>query len=166
MPVTVADDLLCGEPPVLGDRREAEVYMRAFLVHVDNGGENVVPADLPGHELRCPLKEGFDLGPLLSFEEAGAGGDERVHKSHAVFAGLAARRRYAVVALPPVGRYRLDDVEVAAAPCGVNLRVTGVFFLCPLMVSLQSAEAALLFGEPQDCVLGDRITPSLPSCNA
>jgi len=121
---------------------------------MDDCGEDIVPAYLLSHELRRLLKESFDFCPLLSPKEAGTGGNQRVHKSHAVFAGLASRRFYPPVRFTFVRRDRLDDVEVAGAMGGVDVGIAGVFVLCTLVVSLQSAGAALLLGKPQDCVLG------------
>ena len=111
-PVPVSEDFFRGEPAVIRYRSEAEVHMRRFLVHVDDGGEYVTRADLIRYEIRRSVEERPDFLPLLALEELRAGGDERVHETNAVLAGLAPRRVNPAVRFPLVGRFRFDDMEI------------------------------------------------------
>jgi len=152
-PRAVADYLLGRQTPVLCDGRKAEVEMGRFLVHVDGGGEDIIPADPLGEEVNRSLEKGLDFHPFLALEELRAGGDERVHKADAILAGFAPRRLDAVVHLSPVGSLRLDDVEVPALAVGVNVGVAGVLLFLAFVVGFECRPAALVLGKSHYCVL-------------
>ena len=145
----VAEDFLCRQPSVLCDRREAQVQMGRFLVHVYHGGEDVALADLPLHKGNRLAEKGFDLRFFPALEELRAGGDKGVHKHGAVLACLAARRLDTGVYLLPVTLSRLNNVKIILAAGGVNIRVAGVLLLCALMVRFQCPGwPRFVFGKP------------------
>jgi len=158
---TVADDLFCCKPSILRNRRKTEVHVRRFLVHVNDGGEDIVLAYLLCEKVNRRLEKLFDFLPFLPFEEVWTCRDERINKTNAVFARFALRRLYPSVRFLFVRRYRLDDVKIVFAFRGINVGITGVFFFGTLVVSLQRARAAFHLLEPHDGILcyGDNLLP-------
>mgnify|MGYP007007359968 CR=1 FL=1 len=133
----VAQNLLGGQPPVLGDGGKAQVEMGRFLVHVNHGGKNIAPAHLPLHERRRLGEVGLHLPPAPAREELRAGGDKGVYEHGAVLPGAAPRRPDTAVDFPAVLLCGPDDVKILPAPVGVNVRVAGVLLLGALVVGLQ-----------------------------
>jgi hypothetical protein len=99
------------------------------------------------------LKKRPDFFTFLAFEEIRAGGYKGVHKPDAVFPGLAARCFYTVVRFPFVRRYRLNNMEIVFALCGIDIWIAGIFFFRALMVGFQSAGAAFHLGKAHYRVL-------------
>ena len=57
----VAENVLRAQPPVLGDRAEAQVHVRRGFVHMHNRGKDILPAHPLLHEV------GHGLEQLLLF---------------------------------------------------------------------------------------------------
>ncbi|CAK7012680.1 MAG: hypothetical protein DELT_03220 [Desulfovibrio sp.] len=76
--------------------------MRRSLVHVDNGGEDIIHANLPGEKVRRRLEERLHFLPLLSLEKVRACCNQRINKPHAVLSCPAPRRFYPAICFPQI----------------------------------------------------------------
>ena len=104
------------------------------LVHVYHRRHDIFSAYPVNEEIRRPLEKGLYLLWGLALEKLRAGGYERIDKPGAVLACPAPRLFNAALNEMVIASLRLDDMEVALAPAGVNVGVAGVLFLLPLMV--------------------------------
>ena len=150
----VPDYLLCTQPPVRGQRHEAEMHVRRLLVHVHHGGEKGPGVLSLAHELHGPLEKRPDLCLRTPMKELRARRDERFHHPDAVLARAAARladEPFGLLAVAPGG---LCQVKVQPAASLVNVRVARVFLFPPLIVGLDVMNAgALVFCKTQYRIL-------------
>lgn len=104
------------------------------------------------------MEERPDFLPFFAFKKIGAGGYQSIYEADAVLADFATCRCYPSVRFLLIGHNGLYDVEIVFAFRDVDIGVAGIFFFGALMVCLQSARAAFLFGEAHDCILWDNDT--------
>ena len=150
----VPDYLLCAQPPVGGQRHEAEMHVRRLLIHVYHGGEEGARVLAPADELHCPLEKRPDPGLWPPLEELRARRDEHLNHPDAVLARAAARlpdEPFGLLAVAPGG---LCQVKVQPAAPRVDVRVARVLLLPPLIVGLDVMNAgALVFCKTQYRIL-------------
>ena len=150
----VPDYLLRAQPPVGGQRHEAEMHVRRLLVHVYHGGEEGPGVLAPAYKLHGPLEKRPDLCLRTPMKELRTRRDEHLHHPDAVLARAAARladEPFGIMAVAPGG---LCQVKVQPAAPRVDVRVARVLLLPPLIVGLDVMNAgALVFCKTQYRIL-------------
>ena len=139
----VAEDLLCGQPLVPGQRDKAKVHVRCLFIHVYHGRNNIFLAYTLLQKVKGP-PEVLRHFHFVSLGKLRADRYQCVHELHAVLPYPAACHLDAVPDLlfvAPSGRHQMEVLRRAAE---VNVRVAGVAVLCPLVVGTQCLGRAAL----------------------
>ena len=139
----VAEDLLCGQPLVPGQRDKAKVHVRCLFIHVYHGRNNIFLAYTLLQKVKGP-PEVLRHFRFVGLGKLRADRYQCIHEFHAVLPHPAACRLDAVLDLlfvAPLGRHQMEVLRRAAE---INVRVAGVAVLCPLVVGTQRLGRAAL----------------------
>ena len=130
---------LFGARPALKNGHEIEVKVRRRLVHVNDGGDDILSSITFGEEVRAFKEEGVDVVAALILEKLRTCTDEKGCHEHGVVLHLA----FGCESFQPtvdergVAAIRLDEVVIETRAFAVDLRVelgTVIFvaFVLPL----------------------------------
>lgn len=99
-------------------------------------------------KIQCVVEMFHDLRSFLPFEKLRAGNHQSFHHANAVRTCPAACLRDLLFGFGAVAALRRDQMNVSAAPAGVHVGITGVFFFRALVVSFDVPNLrAFIFGE-------------------
>ena len=114
--------------------------MGRFLVHMHHSGYDCLFGLMLLQKVQSFLEKHLNLRTLLPFEELRAGSEQRLDHTDTVFPGTASGSGNLPLRFRPVFAGRFDQMEVVLASAGVYIGITGVFFLCTLVMGLDIAD--------------------------
>ena len=138
---------LLGARPALENGHEIEVQVRRRLVHVHDGGDDVLSAITFGKEVRAFEEEGVDVVAALILEKLRTCTDEKGRHEHGVVLhfALGGELFQPTVDERGVAAVRPDEVMVEARAFRVDLRVElGAVILVAFVLPLDADDVASL----------------------
>ena len=138
---------LLGAWPAFEDGHQVEMQVRRCFVHMDNGGDDILPAVALGEEVRAFKEEGVDVVAALIREERGTCADEEGCHEDGVVLHLALGRELFKPTVDERGVAAVRGYEMMVEACAlvVDLRVgLGTISFVPLVLALNADDVAPL----------------------
>ena len=110
--------------------------MGRFLVHMHHSRYNGFRVLVFPDKVQRLLKIGFDFSFFLALEELRRCSHKSLHQPHAVRTGAATGILDLPFCLCTIFALRFEQVEIQVAAALVNIRITGVFLFCALIMRL------------------------------